>query len=206
MIKEFENLDERDPNINWDAFIPLIKNLQNKARKAFDMSHWHDSLDELNNKEEFCGTSCCIAGWVWVDENREVIDQTYKEAEQLQSFYSRPIGNSEIDDVIYERIQLQHKDMDLTVGSQQVSEFARQKLGLSYGQAGELFSCSYDKECEDDNGMTNVWFHNRHAIGLDLGWDDASDRELRPGLQDIDLDHAIKLLTGLFMGELKFPE
>ena len=204
MIREFEKLDTRDPNINWDAFIPLIKNLQKKQPEQFNMEHWFDDLDQLNNKEEFCGTACCIAGWVWVDENIDLINQTYEEAEQLMDLDSRSISDSEVDDVIYERIKLKYQDMDLSVTSSQVSEFARQRLGLNENQAGQLFNCSYN-EIDSDGNLTNVWFHNRDEIGLDLGWDDTGEKELGPSLQDIGLDHAIRLLTGLFMGDCHFP-
>lgn len=204
MIKEFEQLDTRDPNINWDAFIPLIKNLQKKQPEQFNMEHWFDDLDQLNNKEEFCGTACCIAGWVWVNENVDLINKTYEEAEQLQDFYSRGISNTEVDDVIYERIKLKYKDMDLSSTSQQVAEFARQRLGLNNSQAGQLFNCSYD-DFDEHGNYTNVWFHNRYEIGLDMGYDDIKEKDIRPQLQDIQLEHAIKLLTGLFMGDCHFP-
>lgn len=204
MIKEFEDLLTRDPNINWDAFVPLIKNLQKKQPKQFNMEQWFDDLDQLDNKEEFCGTACCIAGWVWADDNREIIDQVFAQAEQLHDLNSSAFSKGDIEDVIYERIQLHHKDLNLGSTSQQVSEYARHKLGLNSSQAGQLFNCSYDDF--DENGeVTNVWFHNRHEIGLYLGWNDTGDKELRPSLHDIELDHAIKLLTGLFMGDCHFP-
>jgi len=204
MIKEFEKLETRDPNINWDAFIPLIKNLQKKQPKQFNMEHWFDDLDQLDNKDEFCGTACCIAGWVWVDENIDIINKTYEEAQQLQRFSNEPISHSEVDEVIYERIKLKYNDMQLSPTTMQVAEFARQRLGLNHEQASQIFNCSYN-DFDNDGNPTNVWFHNRHAIGLEMGWDDDGEKELRPSLQDIELEHAIKLLTGLFMGDCHFP-
>jgi hypothetical protein len=172
------------------------------------MQMWHQNINQLGNDDEFCGTVCCIAGWVWADDedNREIIEQTYRQAEQLKGVGSRVFWTSEIEELVYERIKLRHEGMDLSATSQQVSQFARQRLGLTGDQASQLFSCTYGTLYEDSGKLTNVWFHNREAIGLKSRSNDIDGEEVLPDLQDIELKHAVKLLIGLFMGDLHFPE
>jgi len=187
--------------------LKLAKYLEDNVKFTdFNMCHYTSFNVNPEKTEHPCRTSACIAGWAWIQNHQDIVDEAYSVA--LQEDISDEdkdkwgvVGLGKIR-TVYPSSKLKGGIYSLPGSPEKI--FATLYLGLSSEESDQLFTCTVTNR----TGQT-IWDKYVEELGLDTACDCGEgcryDDEIHPvSLDMIGLDHAITMLTKLGHNEWSF--
>lgn len=178
--------------MNHKLMLELADYIEEHVRwHQFDMSTYHSFMVEKTPSDDnICRTAGCIAGWTWIKEHQDDVDEAFDEC---LSNDRKSNGDVSLWETLKPVESWANRNVDLYPIAP-ARKFAEDHLGLNEDEAKQLFMLEPTGD--------NVWEKYRHELLIDVECDEWCSEDCSPAEHDlvfehIDRDMAIEMLRRL---------